>query len=266
MRRIKLVLSYDGSNYSGWQRQPDTPTIQQTLETVLRKMTGEDVHLTGSGRTDAGVHALGQVAAFSTKSELEAAVFKRALNGFLPPDIRILDAEEVRPEFHPIRDASSKRYRYLIDDNRPFFPLTRNYAWIYREPLDLEAMQNAAGFLLGEHDFCCFQTQGSPRKTTVRTVFDVDVRRLKNEAGLFPPLICIEVEANGFLYNMMRAIAGSLALIGVEARRGRPDPEHLCRMIASKNRGASGPTAPSHGLYLLRVAYPKDKTEIFESL
>lgn len=262
MRRIKIDVCYDGTNYSGWQIQPDVPTIQETIETVLNKITGESIHITGSGRTDAGVHALGQVAAFTTESRLEAAVFMRALNGFLPPDIRILNAAEVPLEFHPIRDAASKRYRYLIDDGRPFFPLTRNYCWVYREPIDLEAMRDAGVFLLGEHDFRCFQTQGSPRKTTVRTVFDVSVRRLELSDGMFSPLICVEVEANGFLYNMMRAIAGTLALIGVEARRGRRHPERMREIIESGNRSGAGPTAPAQGLYLLNVVYPTEKTTL----
>lgn len=253
MRRIKLEISYDGTNYSGWQRQPDVPTIQESLENVLRKITGEAVSVTGSGRTDAGVHALKQVAAFSTESRLDASVFQRALNGFLPPDIRILRAEEVPASFHPISDAVSKRYRYLTDDRRPAFPFTRNYAWIYREPLDFETMREASEHLLGTHDFACFQTQGSPRKTTVRTVLDVSLSRL--EDGLLPPLLCLEVEANGFLYNMMRAIAGTLVLLGVDGRRGRPDPDRMRRIIESRDRAQAGPTAPPQGLYLLDVTY-----------
>ncbi len=254
MRRIKLEISYDGTNYCGWQRQPDVPTIQESLEIVLRKITGEAVSVTGSGRTDAGVHALKQVAAFSTESKLDAAVFQRALNGFLPPDIRILRSEEVPPSFHPIADAVSKRYRYLIDDNRPGFPFTRGYAWIYREPLDFPTMHNAMAHLLGEHDFACFQTQGSPRKTTVRTVTDVLLTRLDSN-DLLPPLICLEVEANGFLYNMMRAIAGTLALLGVEGRRGKTDSDRLRRILESRDRAQAGPTAPPQGLYLLDVKY-----------
>ncbi len=258
MRRIKLEISYDGTHYSGWQRQPDVPTIQETIETVLQRIAGEKISVTGSGRTDAGVHALKQVAAFSTTSTLEAAVFQRALNGFLPGDIRILHAEEVPPSFHPISDAVSKRYRYLIDDNRPSFPLTRNHCWVYRKRLDLEIMQAAAQHLAGTHDFACFQTQGSPRTSTVRTIFDVTVRRLEcqNRSGsalsppLLPPLICIEIQADGFLYNMMRAIVGTLVLLSLEKR-----PQRMRNIIESCVRSQAGPTAPPQGLYLVDVVY-----------
>ena len=256
MQRIKLEIAYDGTRYNGWQRQPDAPSIQETLETTLLKITGEQVTVTGSGRTDAGVHALKQVAAFSTESTLTPAVFYRALNGFLPEDVRILTAEEVPLSFHPIREAVSKRYRYLIDDQCPFCPITRNYCWVYRKPLDVSAMWAAAEFLLGTHDFVCFQSQGSPRKTTVRTVSDVSVLRLPASL-LLPPMIQIEVEANGFLYNMMRTIAGTLVLISMEGQRGRVNPNRMREIVESGNRRLAGPTAPAQGLYLVDVVYPK---------
>jgi len=257
MRRIKLEIAYDGTRYNGWQRQADVPSIQDTLEKVLLKITGESVAVTGSGRTDAGVHALKQVAAFSTNCTLPPEVFYRALNGFLPDDIRILTAEEVAMSFHPIRDTVAKRYRYLIDDQRPFCPITRNYCWIYREPLDVPAMQAAAEYLRGKQDFACFQSQGSPRKTTVRTIADVSVQR-SAPSPLLPPMIQIEVEADGFLYNMMRTIAGTLVLFGVEGRRGRSNPERMSEIIASGKRTLAGPTAPAHGLYLVNVLYLED--------
>jgi tRNA pseudouridine38-40 synthase len=255
MRRIKLEIAYDGTRYNGWQRQADVPSIQETLEKVLLKMTGKNVAVTGSGRTDAGVHALKQVAAFSTESTLAPEVFYRALNGFLPDDIRILCAEEVPISFHPIRDALSKRYRYLIDDQRPFCPLTRNYCWIYREPLYVPSMQTAAEYLRGKHDFACFQSQGSPRKTTVRTIFDVSVERIP-PSPLLPALIQIEVEADGFLYNMMRSIVGTLVLFGVEGRRGQVLSDKMKDIITAGNRTLAGPTAPAQGLYLINVVYP----------
>ncbi|MCL2006422.1 MAG: tRNA pseudouridine(38-40) synthase TruA, partial [Planctomycetaceae bacterium] len=208
MRRIKLEIAYDGSRYSGWQRQADVPSVQGVIEKVLQKITGQSVAVTGSGRTDAGVHALRQVAAFSTTSTLSADIFYRAPNGFLPDDIRIRTVEEVPASFHPIRDAVSKRYRYLIDDQRPFCPITRNYCWIYRKPLDLSAMQSASEFLRGTHDFACFQSQGSPRATTVRTILDISVQRISASSWM-PAMLQIEVEADGFLYNMMRTIAGT---------------------------------------------------------
>ena len=251
-RRIKLEITYDGTRYKGWQRQPDAPSIQETLEKVLLKITGEQVAVTGSGRTDAGVHALKQVAAFSTESTLTPEVFYRALNGHLPDDIRILHTEDVPLSFHPIRDAVSKRYRYLIDDQRPFCPITRNYCWIYRKPLDVPTMQTAAEYLRGKHDFACFQTQGSPRETTVRTISDVSVQRFP-PSPMLPPMIQIEIEADGFLYNMMRTIAGTLVLFGV----GRQTPNQMKEIIKSGNRSQAGPTAPPHGLYLVNVVYPE---------
>ncbi|GHT21979.1 tRNA pseudouridine synthase A [Planctomycetales bacterium] len=254
MRRIKLELSYDGTRYSGWQRQVDVPSIQETIEKVLCKITGQAVSVTGSGRTDAGVHALKQVAAFSTESLLSTDVFFRALNGFLPNDIRVLKSTEVPLTFHPIADAVSKRYRYLIDDNRPHNPLTRNYCWQYKEPLALETMKGAAQYLLGEHDFSSFQTQGSPRKTTVRKVVDVLAERLE-PGKMNSGLICIEIEANGFLYNMMRTIAGTLALLGVEGRRGKANPKRMKTIIEECRREVAGPTAPPCGLYLIDVRY-----------
>ena len=255
MRRIKLEIAYDGTRYNGWQRQPDAPSIQETLEKVLLKITGNYAAVTGSGRTDTGVHALKQVAAFSTESNLTPTVFCRALNGHLPDDIRILTAEEVPRSFHPIRDAISKRYRYLIDDQRPFCPITRNYCWVYREPLDVPTMQAAAEHLRGEQDFICFQSQGSPRATTVRTISDVSVQRIP-AAQLLPSLIQIEIEANGFLYNMMRTITGTLVILGVEGRRGRANPDRMKEIIESRNRRLAGPTAPPQGLYLVNVVYP----------
>jgi len=259
MRRIKLEIAYDGTRYNGWQRQPDAPSIQETLEKVLLKITDATVAVTGSGRTDAGVHALKQVAAFSTESTLTPQVFYRALNGFLPDDIRIVSAEEVPMSFHPIRDAISKRYRYLINDQRPFCPITRNYCWIYRKPLDVPAMQAAAEYLRGKQDFVCFQSQGSPRATTVRTIFEVSVQRIP-ASPLLPPLIQIEVEADGFLYNMMRTIAGTLMLFGVEGRRGNSDPSRMREIIESRKRSQAGPTAPPQGLYLVNVVYPESIT------
>ena len=256
MKRIKLELSYDGTNYSGWQRQVDVPTIQQTLETVLHRVTREKISVTGSGRTDAGVHAVKQVAAFTTASHLTPAVFQRALNGFLPSDIRINAACEVPMDFHPIRSAIGKRYRYLIDDNRPFSPFTRNHCWVFRTPLNVETMRLAAQSLLGEHDFSSFETQGSPRQTPIRVVSDVLVERLEGVGSTIPPLICIEVEANGFLYNMMRAICGTLVKLSVENQ-----PERMREILAAVDRSVAGPTAPPQGLYLLDVFYPTEPLE-----
>jgi tRNA pseudouridine38-40 synthase len=252
MRRIKLEIAYNGTNYCGWQRQPDAPSIQETIEKVILKITGQASTVTGSGRTDAGVHALKQVAAFTTSGSLSSEVFYRALNGFLPHDIRIVSAEEVPMSFHPISDAVSKRYRYLIDDNRPPSPMLQSMAWIYREPLDVTAMQSAAEGLRGEHNFACFQTQGSPRKTTVRTITDVRIERFEMPM-MNTRLIRIEVEANGFLYNMMRTIAGTLTMLSRAGASSAAD--RMQTIIASQDRSQAGPTAPPHGLYLVDVKY-----------
>ena len=250
MRRIKLEIAYDGTRYNGWQRQADVSSIQETIEKTLMKITGEKIAVTGSGRTDAGVHALGQAAAFSTESKLSPTVFCQALNGLLPNDIRIVNACEVPISFHPIRDAVSKRYRYLIDDHRPHCPMMRNYCWQYRKELDISVMQSASEFLLGKHDFACFQSQGSPRKTTVRTITDVLVHRMP-ASPLLPSLILIEVEADGFLYNMMRAITGTLLWFSVKGWK----TERMREIIASADRSGAGPTAPPQGLYLLKAVY-----------
>jgi tRNA pseudouridine38-40 synthase len=251
LRRIRLEISYDGTNYHGWQSQPDVSTIQDSLEALLCGMTGERIKVTGSGRTDAGVHAIKQVASFGTESAFGAGVFLRALNGLLPVDIRVLKADEVELNFHPIRDVVSKRYRYLIDDNLPSFPMLRNYSWSCGVRLNLEAMACAGKFLLGEQDFASFQTAGSPKKTTVRTILDVLIRRLEATA-LYPSLVCIEVEATGFLYNMMRSIVGTLVMLAKSN-----EPELMKKIIDARKRSAAGQTAPPQGLYLLDVKYKK---------
>lgn len=249
MRRIKLEISYDGTNYKGWQKQNDVPTIQNSIEVILNKITGEKISVIGSGRTDAGVHAIKQVASFRTESNFSVQIFQRALNGFLPSDIRIIKAEETSLNFHPIRDAISKRYRYLIDDNFPSFPMLRNYCWVIKERLNLDLMNQAGNFLLGEHDFVSFQTTGSPKKTTVRTILDVRIARL-NETIIYPPLVCIEIEATGFLYNMMRTIVGTLVLLAKSN-----NPELMQKIILSCKRSNAGQTAPPQGLYLIDVKY-----------
>ncbi|MDO5309109.1 MAG: tRNA pseudouridine(38-40) synthase TruA [Planctomycetia bacterium] len=292
LRRIKLELCYDGTDYSGWQIQPKQPnvkTIQGELQEAIFRVVGERVEALGSGRTDSGVHAMCQVAAFTTSSKLPTDVFTRAINSFLPRDIRIWRTTEVPLDFHPIHDVVRKRYRYLASDTRPGYPFFRKYAWMLLQRVDLERMRAAAQFLLGQHDFSAFQTQGSPRKTTVRTVYDVKLSRMSlSDAWNFPKLqeqqsrersnssasvhseapppfgepelICFEIEANGFLYNMVRAIMGTLYLFG-ENHRGYERPEIMCKILNSCNRRFAGPTAPAHGLYMINVVYPSDLQE-----
>ncbi len=294
-RRIKLELSYDGTRYSGWQAQADVPTIQRTIESRLEGILGHHANLLGSGRTDAGVHAIRQVAAFWTENPIPAPAIAKALNAKLPNDIRVSQAEDVPMEFHPINDAKSKRYRYIIDDSRPPLPFFLNHTWIVYKPLDLAIMQEAAAYLLGEHDFACFQSVGSPRQSTRRTVYDISVRRISDvtpwslrpyyspnrtnpdPANIFDSKIndptapsietpqhsflVIEVEADGFLYNMVRAIAGTLFLFGSSESSRRGSRGHgikapwMRNILESRDRILAGPTAPPHGLYMLEVIY-----------
>ncbi|MBQ2789514.1 MAG: tRNA pseudouridine(38-40) synthase TruA [Thermoguttaceae bacterium] len=289
MRRVKLELCYDGGEYAGWQiqkKQPNVRTIQEELEKAIRRVVGADVEVLGSGRTDAGVHALYQVAAFSTESTLPCETLTRAINAFLPPDVRIWRSTDVAEDFHPIRDVVRKRYRYLLSDARPAFPFWRRNAWNLRERFDDEAAAEAARHLLGTFDFAAFQTQGSPRKTTVRTVYDVRVER-RSVSGSFafpkalgaarpdclsdweavsgvprapfgpPSLISVEVEANGFLYNMVRSIVGTLFLFATR-HKGFENPETMRQIVDSADRRNAGPTAPPWGLYMLDVIYPDE--------
>ena len=297
MRRVKLELCYDGSNYAGWQVQPKQPnvkTIQGELEKAAERVVGERVEVLGSGRTDAGVHALYQVAAFSTASALPPETLARALNAFLPRDIRIWRATEADLDFHPIRDVLRKRYRYLASDSRPAFPFFRRNVWNLLQRTDVESMREAASFLMGTRDFSAFQTIGSPRKTTVRTIYDVRVERLTLDQALTfpkliaqrnsnernsnernsnertsahvganspfieePGLISFEVEADGFLYNMVRAIVGTLYMFG-QRHKGFENPETMERIVERADRKLAGPTAPPHGLYMIDVVYPND--------
>ncbi len=283
MRRIKLEICYDGADYSGWQIQPKQPqvkTIQGELQRAIARVVGSDVELLGSGRTDSGVHALCQVAAFNSDTNLPHATLVKAINAFLPPDIRVWRASDVALDFHPIRDVVSKRYRYLLSDSRPAYPFLRKNAWTIMQRVELDAMRAAAQFLLGTHDFAAFQTQGSPRKTTVRTVGDVLVaRRPIDEAFAFPKMkeyetrlddvragrpeqpniILVEIEADGFLYNMVRAIVGTLKLFG-ERHKGFEEPEVMRRIVERADRSLAGPTAPAHGLYMIDVVYPENRT------
>lgn len=273
MRRFKLEICYDGSNYSGWQiqkKQPNVRTIQEEIEKAILQITGETVSIIGSGRTDAGVHALYQVAAFSAKTELSVSTLTRALNATLPRDIRIWQTTEVSEDFHPIFDIIRKRYRYLFSDEQPFLPFYRPYVWHQIKPLDLDAMKTAASFLLGTHDFRSFETQGSPRQSSIRTIFDISVERMASDAlwsfpnqpinrsdSLSSPigsLIALEIEADGFLYNMVRAIAGTLARFG-QKHSGFEDPNEMKSILDAVDRQRAGPTAPPFGLYMIHVAY-----------
>jgi len=264
-RFLKLTIAYDGTGYAGWQVQPDQPTIQGKLEETLKRITRQEIRVTASGRTDAGVHALGQVVGFEIQSDLSAEVLCRAINAYLPRDIVVLEVTEASPGFHAIRDAIRKRYRYVIDNGPVADIFSRHYAWYLSnpKPLNIAAMHEAAQHLLGKHDFTSFEAAGSPRATSVRTIHDIFVRQEvtqersampggspKGMAGTHPKII-FEVEADGFLYNMVRNIVGTLVEVG---QGGRPI-DWVAQVRDAKNRKFAGPTAPPQGLFLVHVEY-----------
>jgi tRNA pseudouridine38-40 synthase len=246
MRNIKLTLSYDGTEFSGWQTQPGRRTVQETLEQALARLTGaERVRLNASGRTDTGVHAVGQVANFQTASSLPAAAFVSGGNAHLPEDVVVLRAEDVPEDFDANRDALRKLYRYVIHDGEVPSPFLRRYACQSRWPLDAAAMARAARPLLGKHDFHSFETDWPNRTSSVRTVTHLAVNRVGD-------YLWIDVEADGFLYNMVRAIAGTLINVG----RGYWPESQVLGILGAEDRTQAGPTAPAQGLFLMRVSYP----------
>lgn len=249
---FKLTLSYDGTAYSGWQAQADGNTIQQWLAAAIKSVVGSQVQVTGSGRTDAGVHALGQVASFSVPTRIAAGEMQNAINANLPGDIRVLAAEEVAASFCAQRSATSKRYVYVLQDGPLPDVIRQRYCWFLRGTLDVAAMQQAAGYLVGELDFASFQAAGSERASTVRHVSRLQVERRANEhRGTTPDDIVAEIAANGFLYRMVRNIVGTLADVGL----GKQPPDWVADVLAACDRDAAGRTAPPQGLFLAEVNY-----------
>ncbi len=246
MRNIKLTLQYDGTEYFGWQRQKNTHrTVQEVVETALHKIIKERVSLLCAGRTDAGVHAAMQVANFTTRSAIPAVNIGRALNAALPADIRVILSQEVPLAFHSTHQVKSKTYRYTIQNGPVHDVFLRRYACWYAGRLDIKKMRQAAAVLVGRHDFSAFRNlQKHTRKTTVRRIDAISLKRSKG-------CILIDVSGRGFLYNMVRTIAGTLMDVG----RGKIPPADLKKILAAKNRSWAGPTAPAHGLCLLKVLY-----------
>ena len=247
MRNLKLILQYDGTNYVGWQRQGSGPSIQGQLEDALAPMAGGPVTVHGAGRTDAGVHALGQVATVSFEGTLDPLTLARALNAVLPVDVRVLSVEEIAPDFHARFSAIGKAYEYRIV-NAPFVsPFLSRYIWHIGQPLDLEAMRQASRHLVGVHDFAAFQGAGSVVRSSKR-----DIRRLEwTDGGGYDLPLVMHIEADGFLRHMVRNIVGTLVDVGV----GRWPASQMETILASRDHAQAGSTAPPTGLFLVRVDY-----------
>lgn len=244
MKRIKLVVAYDGTNYNGWQIQPAGITIEGVLNQALTDLTGEPITVTGASRTDSGVHSLGNVAVFDTNTKIPPEKISYALNQRLPKDIVVQDSCEVPPQFHPRRCASRKTYEYKIL-NRTFpLPLNRYDCYFTYRRLDVEKMQQAAKWLVGEHDFKSFCSIHSQAETTVRTIYSLTVTKEQD-------IITIRVTGSGFLYNMVRILAGTLLQVGMGERR----PEEMTDILNAKDRAAAGPTAPAHGLTMIGIVF-----------
>ena len=261
MNSFKITLAYDGTDFVGWQRQASGRSIQRLLENALRELDGRDISVTGAGRTDAGVHALGQVASFALERAIEPAVLVRALNARLPDTVRVWSASRVAPTFNARFDARAKRYRYRIYNGPLISPFDRQYAWHVSGSLDPDAMADAARRLEGRHDFAAFQGAGSEVATTERTITisrivvpgmstteDAEDAEEKSCGGR---LITYEVTGDGFLRHMVRNIVGTLVDVGL----GRRMPESIDAVLATRDRSAAGQTAPARGLFLVAVEY-----------
>lgn len=252
MRNIKLILQYEGTDYAGWQVQNNATSVQEEIEKALATILQEEIKAAGAGRTDAGVHALGQVAAFKTSNAIAPERLHRALNGVLPPDIRVMRVSEASEGFVP-RFAREKTYRYAIACGKQLSPFQRRYAWHVRERLGFDAMLAAAEALVGEHDFSSFTAAGGGEKGHTRNIYGIDF----GPGGIIDAcddaddVHHFDITANGFLYKMVRNIIGTL----VEVGRGKLAAEEMPQIIEAKDRARAGPTAPAHGLCLVSVRY-----------
>ena len=275
MKRIMLTISYDGTNYVGWQVQKNGLAVEQVINEHLSRLLSEDITVIGASRTDSGVHALGNVAVFDTETKIPAEKISFALNQSLPDDIRIARSEEVSSDFHPRRESCVKTYRYDILNSRYNIPVKRLYADYVYYPMDLDKMARAAEYLKGEHDFIGFSSSGGQQKTTVRTIYSIEitakelfVEEQKNSTSkevykkegvsgqikdYAPRLISITVAGNGFLYNMVRIIAGTLEKVAI----GAYPPEYIKQILNSKSRSLQTAKAPARGLTLVGIDYEK---------
>ena len=244
MRNIKLTIEYDGTSYGGWQKQKNNRTIQQCIEEAIKLLTGEEVELIGSSRTDAGVHAKGMVANFITNSKIPADKFREAINTKLPDDIGIIKSEEVDKNFHSRYDSKGKTYCYTLVNRYEKVCLGRSYVYQVRDELNYNLMKEAAKYFLGKHDFKAFKTNGSSVKTSVRTISGLELE-LKGD------VLKIFISADGFLYNMVRIIVGTL----IEVGKGKIKPEDIESIIRNGDRSKAGPCVPPNGLVLEKVFY-----------
>ena len=244
MRNIKLTIEYDGKCYNGWQKQPNKLNIQGEIERAIEGVTKEKVELYASGRTDAGVHAFGQVANFKTNSNIPIEKMATAINSQLKYSIRIKKAEEVEENFHSRYNCKEKTYMYIINNEEQASAIFRNMEYHFPKKLDIEKMQKAAKYFEGEHDFSAFKSSGTSSKSSVRKIYNADVSTYNGR-------IIIKLTGNGFLYNMVRIIAGTLLEVGMGAIK----PESIKEIIEDKDRKKAGKTLPPHGLYLVKVEY-----------
>lgn len=244
MKRIKLTIAYDGTNYCGWQIQNNGITIEEVLNNKLSQLLREEIKVIGASRTDSGVHALGNVAVFDTMTKIPPEKISFALNQRLPVDITVQKSEEVDQGFHPRCRESLKTYEYTILNRRVDLPTLRLYSHFVYLPLDLEEMQKAANYIVGKHDFKSFCSSKGQALTTVRTVSELTVRKVGD-------IISVRITGNGFLYNMVRIIVGTLMKVGL----GAYPPEYVASILEKKDRGYAGPNAPAKGLTLISIEY-----------
>ena len=256
VKRVRLTVAYDGTNYRGWQVQPNGITIEQVLNEKLSALLGEEIVVTGASRTDSGVHSLGNIAIFNTNTRMPAEKISFALNQRLPEDIVVQDSREVPSDWHPRYQNSRKTYEYRILNRTFRMPGRRFDTYFYYHPLDVEKMQQAAAYLEGVHDFKSFCAVGAQVKTTTRTIYSCNVTRDASD------VITVRVTGNGFLYNMVRIIAGTLIKVG----GGELAPEEIPLILEKKDRSAAGPTAPAHGLTMIGIEYEDENAEMDEAV